>query len=52
MPQCLSTLPGNALDSGNVRIFTEGDPLYDEMCNAMELAETEILLESYIFALD
>tara|TARA_R100001143_G_scaffold59779_1_gene58672 strand:+ start:1816 stop:2892 length:1077 start_codon:yes stop_codon:yes gene_type:complete len=45
-------LPGKGLDSGSVRIFTEGDQLYDEMCRAIEQAKTEILLESYIFALD
>ena len=48
----MSALPGNGLDSNNVKIFMEGDKLYDEMCHAMELAKNEILLESYIFSLD
>ena len=37
---------------GKCRVITEGDILYAEMCRAIEKAENEILLESYIFVLD
>ena len=35
-----------------IKVLTEGDELYSEMIEAINLAESEILLESYIFSLD
>jgi cardiolipin synthase A/B len=37
---------------GTFRLFVEGDPLYDAMLTAIERAEQDIRLESYIFAAD
>tara|TARA_R110002110_G_scaffold167482_1_gene368526 strand:+ start:77348 stop:77629 length:282 start_codon:yes stop_codon:yes gene_type:complete len=49
---CLSTLPEHGLDAKSIQVIAEVDVLYREMCSAMKLAENQILLESYIFALD
>jgi cardiolipin synthase len=38
--------------SGHVRLFFEGDALYDDMITAIERARDQILLETYIFADD
>ena len=45
---CVRDLNSN----GSLRLFTEGDDLYDAMISAIEAAEKTIRLEAFIFAAD
>lgn len=45
-------VPELRLGHGTIRLFVEGDVLYDAMTAAIERAENDICLESFIFAAD
>jgi cardiolipin synthase len=48
----VSGVPDLSGGNGSLRLFTEGDDLYDAMISAIEAAQRSIRLESFIFAAD